>query len=79
MLGRNPRPDQQYNWHDMATEVKLDAIIEALEMADDSIASYLVVETGEVHSITEEEVRPRGGSADSQRGFCRTGSVRRLN
>jgi hypothetical protein len=55
MLGRNSRPDQQYNRHDMATEVKLDAIIEALEMADDSIASYLDVETGEVHSITEEE------------------------
>ncbi len=30
-------------------------IIEALEMADDSISSYLDVETGEVHSITEEE------------------------
>ena len=39
----------------MATDVKLDAIIEALEMADDSISSYLDVETGEVHSITEEE------------------------
>jgi hypothetical protein len=39
----------------MATEVKLDAIIEALEMADDSISSYLDVETGEVHFITEEE------------------------
>ncbi len=39
----------------MATEVKLDVIIEALEMADDSISSYLDVETGEVHSITEEE------------------------
>jgi len=39
----------------MATEVKLDAIIEALEMADDSISSYLDVETGEVRSITEEE------------------------
>jgi Uncharacterised protein family (UPF0158) len=39
----------------MAAEVELDAIIEALEMADDSISSYLDVETGEVHSITEEE------------------------
>jgi hypothetical protein len=40
----------------MAAEVKLDVIIEALEMADDSISSYLDVETGEVHSITEEEL-----------------------
>ena len=39
----------------MAAEVKLDVIIEALEMADDSISSYLDVETGEVHSITAEE------------------------
>jgi Uncharacterised protein family (UPF0158) len=39
----------------MTTDVKLDAIIEALEMADDSISSYLDVETGEVHSISEEE------------------------
>ncbi len=39
----------------MAAEVKLDVIIEALEMSDDSISSYLDVETGEVHSITEEE------------------------
>lgn len=39
----------------MAAEVELDVIIEALEMADDSISSYLEVETGEVHSITEEE------------------------
>ena len=39
----------------MAAEVKLDAIIEALEMADDSMSSYLDVETGTVHSITEEE------------------------
>jgi hypothetical protein len=39
----------------MATEVKLDAIIEALEMTDGSISSYLDVETGEVCSITEEE------------------------
>jgi len=39
----------------MAAEVKLDVIIEALELADDSISSYLDVETGEVRSITEEE------------------------
>ena len=39
----------------MAAEVKLDLIMEALELADDSISSYLDVETGEVHSITEEE------------------------
>ena len=39
----------------MAAEVELDVIIEALEMADDSISSNLEVETGEVHSITEEE------------------------
>jgi hypothetical protein len=39
----------------MAAEVELDVIIEALEMADDSISCYLDVETGEVHSITEEE------------------------
>ena len=39
----------------MAAEVELDVIIEALEMADDSISSYLDVETGEAHSITEEE------------------------
>jgi Uncharacterised protein family (UPF0158) len=39
----------------MTIEVKLGVIIEALEMADDSISSYLDVETGEVYSITEEE------------------------
>jgi hypothetical protein len=39
----------------MAAEVKLELIIEALEMADDSISSYLDVETGEVCSVTEEE------------------------
>jgi hypothetical protein len=39
----------------MAVEVNLGAIIEALEQANDSISSYLDVETGEVHSITEEE------------------------
>src|SRR6202165_5076229 len=38
----------------MAAEVKLELIIEALEMADDSVSSYLDVETGEVRSITEE-------------------------
>ena len=36
--------------------MKLELIIEALEMADDSFSSYLDVETGEVRSITEEEV-----------------------
>jgi hypothetical protein len=40
---------------DMSAEVKLDAILEALELANDSISSYLDVETGEVHSITDEE------------------------
>ena len=39
----------------MAVEVKLEAIIEALELADDSISSYLDVLSGEVHSITDEE------------------------
>jgi Uncharacterised protein family (UPF0158) len=39
----------------MAAEVKLELIIEALEMADDSISSYLDVETGELCSVTEEE------------------------
>jgi hypothetical protein len=39
----------------MAAEVKLELIIEALEMADDSVSSYLEVETGEVRPITEEE------------------------
>ena len=54
-LRRNSWPEPQYNRHDMATEVNLDAIIEALELADDSLSSYLDVETGEVRSITEEE------------------------
>jgi hypothetical protein len=31
----------------MAAEVKLGLIIEALEMADDSVSSYLDIETGE--------------------------------
>lgn len=52
---RNSRPEPQYNRRDMAAEVNLDAIIEALEMANDSLSSYLDVETGEVRSITEEE------------------------
>jgi hypothetical protein len=39
----------------MAAEVKLDTITEALEMAEDSISSYLDVETGAVLTITEEE------------------------
>jgi hypothetical protein len=39
----------------MAAEVKLELIIEALEMADDSVSSYLDIETGEVRSVTEEE------------------------
>ena len=39
----------------MAAEVKLELIIEALEMADESVSSYLDVETGEVRSITEDE------------------------
>jgi hypothetical protein len=39
----------------MAVEVELAAIIEALELADDSISSYLDVDTGQVYSITEEE------------------------
>jgi hypothetical protein len=39
----------------MAAEVNLGAILEALELADDSILSYLDVETVEVCSITNEE------------------------
>ena len=39
----------------MAAGAKLDAILEALEIADDSTSSYFDLETGEVHSITEEE------------------------
>ncbi|MGB7434879.1 MAG: hypothetical protein WBR26_10305 [Candidatus Acidiferrum sp.] len=39
----------------MAVEVNLETIIEALELADDSISSFLDVETGEVHPITAEE------------------------
>lgn len=39
----------------MAVEVNLETIIEALELADDSISSFLDTQTGEVHSITAEE------------------------
>jgi hypothetical protein len=39
----------------MAAEVKLELIVEALEMADDSISSYLDVETGELCAVTKEE------------------------
>lgn len=39
----------------MTVAAKLDAIIEALEMASDSTSSYFDAETGEVHSLTEEE------------------------
>jgi hypothetical protein len=63
----------------VATEVKLDAIIEALEMSDDSIASYLDVETGEVRSITEEEFDLAEDLQTVSSRICRTGSVRRLN
>src|SRR6267143_4948386 len=47
----------------MAAEVKLELTIEALEMADDSISSYLDVETGDVCTVTEEEL---GLAEDSQ-------------
>jgi Uncharacterised protein family (UPF0158) len=39
----------------MAADVKLEAVVEALEMASDSISSYLDVETGQVYSVTDEE------------------------
>lgn len=39
----------------MTAGAELDAIVEALEMADDSTSSYFDAETGKVHSITEEE------------------------
>ncbi len=39
----------------MAAEVKLEAIIEALELASDETSSYLDRESGEVHTLTEEE------------------------
>lgn len=38
-----------------AAVARLDAIIEALELAGDSTSSYFDVETGEVYSLTEEE------------------------
>ena len=60
-LRRDSRPEPQYNRRGMPTEVNLDAIIEALEMANDSLSSYLDVETGEVRSITEEEFDLAGG------------------
>ncbi len=63
----------------MAAEVNLDAIIEALEMANDSLSSYLDVETGEVRSITEEEFELAEGPQGRSLRICRTGSVRRLN
>ncbi len=39
----------------MVAEVKLEAIIEALELASDEASSYLDRESGEVHTLTEEE------------------------
>jgi Uncharacterised protein family (UPF0158) len=39
----------------MAAEVKLDEIVDALEEANESISSYLDVETGQIHSIADEE------------------------
>jgi hypothetical protein len=50
----------------MAVEVNLQTIIEALELADDSISCFLDVETGEVYSITEEEFDL---AEDAQTGF----------
>jgi hypothetical protein len=38
----------------MTAGVKLDAIVEALELADDLNSSYLDRERGEVHALTEE-------------------------
>jgi hypothetical protein len=63
----------------MAAEVKLDVIIEALEMAADSISSYLDVETGEVHSITEEEFDLAEDPQRHPSRICQTGSARRLD
>ena len=40
----------------MAVEVNLETIIEALELADDSISSFLDTQTGEVHSITADNL-----------------------
>jgi hypothetical protein len=39
----------------MAAEATIEALLEALELADDSISFYFDVETGQVCSITEEE------------------------
>jgi Uncharacterised protein family (UPF0158) len=63
---------------DMSAEVKLDAIFEALELANDSISSYLDVETGEVHSITDEEF-DLGGTPGRPWGIFHPGNVRQLN
>ena len=52
----------------MAVEVNLETIIEAFELADDSISSFLDVETGEVHSIL---LRIRRQTSK----ICLTGSV----
>ena len=52
----------------MAAEVKLDVIIEALEMADDSISSYLDVETEEVHAITESDRQNRSVLREGELG-----------
>lgn len=40
----------------MAAKVKLDAIVEAIELASESNASFLDRETGEVHMLTQEEL-----------------------
>jgi len=40
----------------MAAEVKLDDIIEGLELADDLTSFYVDVETGEVCSLTEDDL-----------------------
>jgi hypothetical protein len=60
----------------MAAEVKLERIIEALEMADHSISSYLDVETGEVRSMTEEEFDLAEDPQTVTRN-CQTSNVRR--
>jgi hypothetical protein len=60
----------------MAAEVKLELIIEALEMADDSVSSYLDVETGEVRSMTEEEFDLAEDPQTVTRN-CQTSNVRR--
>jgi Uncharacterised protein family (UPF0158) len=40
----------------MAAEVKLDEIVDALEEASESMSSYLDVETGQILSITDDDV-----------------------